>query len=125
MIIRLTGIVVLALTFSLRLRYSIIPLERPNDSEPCIGSLYDGDKSRLCTAIGVAPLTALVGRVVNGSSKSNCQSASVVKSGQSDTFESGTLFISVGGRAEVRLAAFPTSIGRPQGEFSDQVRITF
>ena len=60
--------------------------------------------------MGVAPMTALLGSVVNWSAKSICQSVSVVKSGQSDPFDSGTLLMSVGGGAEGRLGILSTSL---------------
>jgi hypothetical protein len=48
-------------------------------------------------AVELAPVDALVCSAVNGMSKSNCQSVSVVKSGQENALESGTLLMSVDG----------------------------
>lgn len=48
-------------------------------------------------AVELSPVDVLVRSVVNGMSKSNCQLVPVVKSGQENTLESGTLLMFVGG----------------------------
>jgi len=47
--------------------------------------------------VELAPVDALVCSAVNGMSKLNCQSVSVVKSGQENALESATLLMSVDG----------------------------
>lgn len=47
--------------------------------------------------VELAPVDAVVCSAVNGVSKLNCQSVSVVKSGQDNALELDTLIMSVGG----------------------------
>lgn len=53
--------------------------------------MYNWDKSVPVNEVEVAPVDA------NGVSKLNCQSVSVVKSGQGNVLEFGTFIMSIGG----------------------------
>ena len=68
---------------------------------------------------------ALVCSAVNGMSKSKCQSVSVVKSGQENALESGTLLMSVGGGAGGKLGVPSMSVSMLQLASPGKVRTVF
>ncbi len=76
-------------------------------------------------AVELAPVDALVCSAVNGMSKSNCQSVSVVKSGQENALESGTLLKSVGDGAGGKLWVPSRSVSTLQVASSGKVRTVF
>ncbi len=79
--------------------------------------------------VELAPVDALVCSAVNGMSKLNCQSVSVVKSGQENALESGTLLMSVdgggGGGGGGKLWVPSRSVSTLQVASSGKVRTAF
>jgi len=77
--------------------------------------------------VELAPVDALVCSAVNGMSKLNCQSVSVVKSGQENALESGTLLMSVdgGGGGGGKLWVPSRSVSTLQVASSGKVRTMF
>lgn len=78
--------------------------------------------------VELAPVDALVCSAVNGMSKLNCQSVSVVKSGQENALESATLLMSVdggGGGGGGKLWVPSRSVSTLQVASSGKVRTIF
>ncbi len=76
--------------------------------------------------VELAPVDALVCSAVNGMSKLNCQSVSVVKSGQENALESATLLMSVdGGGGGGKLWVPSRSVSTLQVASSGKVRTAF
>ncbi len=75
--------------------------------------------------VELAPVDALVCSAVNGMSKLNCQSVSVVKSGQENALESGTLLMSVDGGGGGKLWVPSRSVSTLQVASSGKVRTAF